>query len=372
MEELKSKKIRVLQVFASLNVGGAESRMMDVYRKIDKTYFSFDFVTLEEGKQFFEDEIESIGGNVFKIASPRKAGVFKHIKDLRNCIKRGQYDAVHAHTSYHTGIVMLAAFLEKVPVRIAHARTTDSIQKGIKTRAFILLGRFLNALFATKRVAISEEAGKFVFGGRSFEVIPNAIDLDKYKNPKDKVILKKELGVAEDSKIIGHVGRFDSFKNQIFIVEWLSQYPEKENCTLVFVGDGEERATVENKAVEYGLKNKVVFTGVRKDVPELMNLFDILVFPSKVEGLGGVVLEAQAAGTPSVLSNAVPNEVDMGLDLIERRGLNDGLSKWNEAVNKSFSKKSPSFDNIKNAFNNKKYSLNYAIERYSNIYSQSK
>ena len=111
--------VKVLQVFGSLNLGGAEARMMDVYRCIDAQQYQFTFLSLsEEKEQFFESEIMSRGGTIIKIGDPGTTGLFKHFRQLRRCIRNGEYQAVHAHTSYHCGLVMLAAWMEHVPETI--------------------------------------------------------------------------------------------------------------------------------------------------------------------------------------------------------------------------------------------------------------
>ena len=169
---MNNSPMKVLQVFSSLNMGGAESRMMDVYRHLDTSKIQFDFVTLSDEKQFYEDEIESLGGSIHKLRSPREVGVYQHIKELRECIRNNAYSAVHAHTSYHCGIVMLASWLEHVPVRIAHARTTGSKSISKAKRLSIVLGRCLIRLFSTYRLAISKKAGEFVFGKGENPVYP--------------------------------------------------------------------------------------------------------------------------------------------------------------------------------------------------------
>lgn len=364
-------KLKVLQVFASLDMGGAECRMMDVYRYIDKQKIQFDFVTLQEGTQYFENEIESLGGKVIKIPSPRKVGVRNHISALRACMRSGGYNAVHAHTSYHCGIVMFAAHKEGIPVRITHARTNDSIQRDIKTKAYIAFGRALINRYSTNKLAISEASGRFVFGHNNFEIVPNSIDLDLYENICENEIndVRKEFNLSVEQIVIGHVGRFDRFKNQRFVIDvFLDYLKEKPQSRLVLIGDGELKEELQQYSKEHKIDSKIIFTGVRSDIPLWMNLFDVLLFPSVIEGLGGVVLEAQAAGTPAVISDNVPDSVDVGLNLIKRLSLDADKSSWINEINDSLVMAKPKQDLIRNCFDESGYSLASSAKRYVEIY----
>ena len=367
-------QVKVLQVFGSLDMGGAESRMMDVYRNIDLSEVTFDFVSLSQGKQFFEKEIYSLGGEVFKVGSPREVGLFKHIKQLRICMKKKEYNAVHAHTSYHCGIVMFAAWLERIPVRISHARTTGSKSDSKFKKLGLFFGRLLIRAFSTERFAISEEAGRFLFGKTAFEVIHNSIDLEKYQNITNQEVktLKNELSITESSLVIGQIGRFDPMKNHTFSIDWFEQFLKRSNnSVLVLVGDGALRGKIESIVKEKGLYNSVIFTGIRDDVPKLIHIFDVLLFPSTFEGLGGVAIEAQAAGIPVVESDTIPKEVDLGLGLVKQCSLTSGFYVWNNAVEESIQTIVPSKEEIKKKFIEKGYVLKSTIEMFMKTYSRS-
>ena len=364
--------IRVLQVFASLNMGGAESRMMDVYRHLDKSEVKFDFVTLTKGDQYYVNEIEALGGTVFYIDSPRDVGIKKHISQLYECMRSGKYDAVHAHTSYHCGLVMLAAKLAKIPVRISHARTNGSQTQKNTIDITIKLGRFLINNFSTHRFAISKSAGEYVFGKKShYEVVPNAIDVDKYFNvsPSEIEDLRNEFDLNEDSFVIGQIGRFDIMKNHTFTVKWFSQYVKSNsNAVLFFVGNGPLQDEIMDECNKLGISDKVFFTGVRNDVEKIIHIFNLLFFPSPFEGLGGVVLEAQAAGVPVVQSEAIPAESDLGIGLIKRCSLNDKLDNWNKAVDEFSHTLIPSISDRKSAFDRAGYTIDSTVKKYVNTY----
>lgn len=370
---MPSKKIKVLQVFGSLDAGGAESRIMDIYRNIDRNVCDFDFITMRSKHQFYEDEIINLGGKIFKINSPRKSNFFKHISSLYKVMKSGNYDAVHAHTSYHCGIVMLVAFCAKIPVRISHARTTGSMQQNRLKDLFLSLGRCLVNVFSTHKFAISQDAGKFLFGKSKFEVVPNAIDTDKYLNISSNEILqlKSELGISDNKMVIGQIGRFDPMKNHEFTLKWFAQFLTiKPDTVLIFVGEGPLRQDMEKLANELDIKDNVIFTGVRGDVSKLIHIFDVLIFPSLFEGLGGVVLEAQAANVPAVVSTGVPHETDLELGMVERCSLESGFDEWNTAILESLSKQKKDLEEIVQAFYNNGYSIKSITKKFVDTYGE--
>ena len=369
---MKDKTLKVLQVFGSLNMGGAESRMMDIYRNLDRDICDFEFLTmLKDDDQYYEAEIKKFGGNIIKIDSPRKSSIFEHIVSLYKIIKRGKYNAVHAHTSYHCGIVAMVAFFAGVKVRISHSRTTGSKQKSKLKGLFLTFGRCLVNVFSSHKFAISNDAGKFLFGKSKFQVIPNAIDVDKYTNISSEEVnnLKTEFNILDDNFVIGQIGRFDPMKNHDFTIKWFAEFLKvKPNAILVFVGDGPLRQEIEKKCHTLEIKDKIIFTGVRGDVPKLIHIFDVMIFPSIFEGLGGVVLESQAAGVPSVVSNSIPHETDLGLDMVTRCPLEDNFDIWNSAILSSTEKVIPNTIEIVNSFDYNGYSIKSVRNKFISTY----
>lgn len=368
-----SKTVRVLQVFASLNIGGAECRMMDIYRNLDRTKIQFDFITMTDENQFFEPEIKELGGYIFRVDNPRRTFIIKHIKDLVKIMKTHNYQAVHSHTSYHCGIVSLAARIAGIKYRVAHARTTGSIQKGKIDRLNIQLGRTLVNFFSNKRLCISKDAGEFLYGKRAMReneiiILPNAIDLSPYENfyGFDKGI---EFRI-KDHQVIGHIGRFYEMKNHKFLIDIFEKLIENGGkYKLILIGDGLLKDEIEGIVLKKQLVEDVIFTGNRRDIPYLLSLMDVLIMPSFYEGLGGAVIEAQAAGIPCVISSNLPNEIDLGLGLIKRVSLNKSLETWINEVGNVVGHKIFDRERISEVFNEKNYTVEKAIEYLiNNIY----
>ncbi len=365
--------MRILQVFGHLNFCGAESRMMDIYRNINRDEIIFDFLSQTKEKGDFEPEINALGGKIIKITPPRECGIFKHIKELREVFRKGNYNAVHAHTLHQCGIIALAAYLEKVPIRIAHARNSDSSHKGLKNDLQINFGKFLIKLFATDRIAVSDVAGKFLFGKSSFKVIPNSIDVSKYQSISDEEIKKvrEEFNLSPDTKVIGHIGRFEPMKNHRFIIEWFDDFHgnvnnSKGDYKLMLIGEGSLLDEIKDLVKSKGLEDSVIFTGKRPDVPILLKIFDILILPSLFEGLPGVVLEAQASGLHSVVADTVTKEADMDLGLVDYLPLQ--TTAWSDLVYQKINAIRPENDKIIKAFDNKGFSIKSTAEKYIQIY----
>ena len=362
--------MRVLQVFGHLNFCGAESRMMDVYRSLDRNETVFDFLsqTREEGD--FEPEIKALGGKVIKITPPRQCGIFTHIKELREVFRQGNYDAVHAHTLHQCGIILLAAYLEKVKVRVAHARNSNTSHTGFKNALQVQIGKILIKLFATDRIAVSKLAGDFLFGKSPFKVIPNAIDVNKYIDvPEDKIqSVREEFNLSPGTKVIGHIGRFEPMKNHKFIIDWFEDFSKSHpDFSLMLVGEGSLFDEIKNNVKERGLDSRVIFAGKRGDVPVLLKVFDVLILPSLFEGLPGVVLEAEASGIHSVVADTVTKEADMDMGRVHYLPL-DKPEKWGDLVRDLAQKPRAEKDTIISAFDKKGFTVRSTAEKYTEIY----
>lgn len=365
----------IIQVFGTLGAGGAESRMMDVYRKIDKQHVQFAFVTLDKSEnQFYEKEIRSLGGNVIKVISPREKGLMAHFYELLSTLKylkkKGAV-AIHSHTLYHSGIVCMAARMAAIPVRITHSRNTDTLNGNTFVgRMQVKIGKILIKVFATHRLALNKECAEYLYGNGCIEcgkatILPNAIDLTKYKMKKCAQL----PDVPDNAMVIGHVGRFQPMKNHTFLIDFFAKfhalYPESY---LVMVGDGPQRQEMAEKVESLNLSKYVRFLGLRNDVYALMPCFDLFVFPSIFEGLAGSLLEAEAAGTPSLVSDTVPTTADMNLGLIKFISLDKDLSEWCSEATCLLEKERPDFSVIEAAFKKRNFTLEQEIDDLYSIY----
>jgi glycosyltransferase EpsF len=240
----------------------------------------------------------------------------------------------------------------------------------------VFIGKILISVFATEMLAITKESADFLFfkkyiKNKKVKIVPNAIQLDIYKNISNEEIikLKKQYTITSNNVVIGHVGRFEVMKNHKFLIDLFFDYNKlNPNSILVLIGDGTLKMVMEKLVKDLGLNNNVIFLGIRSDVYLWMNIFDLVLLPSLFEGLPGVASEAQAAGTPCVLSNTITNKSDLGLGLLRYLSITGDKGDWIKAINYYIKTNKPSFSLIENKFDEKNLSLSKGIEVLNKIY----
>lgn len=305
--------IRVLHILGGLNLGGAESRIMDIYRKIDRNQIQFDFLIHKNVDSYFEDEVVSLGGKIFYLPERKITRYFKYRKKLKIFFQeKNQIDIIHAHSLSSSPIYFKLAKKYGYTTTIAHSRSGNSNEIGFMRQIKQILKR-IGANKAKYKFAVSDLAAISAFGKKNLDkvnIIPNAIDVKKYKfdlNTRDK--LKKEFDIRDESVIL-HIGRFEKQKNHIFILKTFKQILERNPKTvLLLVGRGHLQEKMKELAQKLNISSKVKFLGARDDVSALMSAADVLFFPSHFEGLPGVVLESQASGLKVIMSNTITKQV---------------------------------------------------------------
>lgn len=368
------KKIKILHVVGGMNVGGTETMLMNLYRKLN-TNVQFDFISYYDKDAYYDDEIKRLGGQVIKIDSPNKIGMIKSIKNLCEVIKEnGPYNAVHAHTLFNCGVAMIAARLSGIKVRVSHAHTNLDNTKNIIRKIYIWCMRRTINLFSTDCIACSESAGKYLFGesitlSKKYKLLPNYVDYKKYLNCSDTKSVRQELGIKDDDIVVGHIGRFVEAKNHKFLLEVVSEMIILNNkVKLILAGDGELRKEIESYAEELGIKENVYFLGIRKDIDKILNNLDIFIFPSIYEGLGLVMIEAQSAGIPCLVSEAIQKEADLDIGLVKQINLNDKKELWIKEAFELIENKNKNKKQILSAIKNKGYDLDNIINKLLEIY----
>lgn len=369
----------VLHVFMNLNLGGAESRIMDLFRTQDNNVLVNDFLIMTDEHCHFTDEVLAKGGTIHVIDSPRH-GILKNLWQLYRLLRvKPQYSAIHAHTSYYSGLCVFIAFLAGISARVTHARNTSTGVDNIPTRIMLTIGRQLSALFATSRFAISTAAGEFLYGAipadkkprkACFEVVPNAFNFHKIKHV-ESASEDKKIAQNIDPKLLNIVcvGRFYPVKNHGFLLSVIRRLADdRSDFCLHLIGDGELNQKLQAQVQELGLESEVRFWGKRSDVAELLALFDVMVMTSKNEGLGVAALEAQAAGLPCVLSTEIPNEADIGLGLCRHLPLSLSVNEWSEVIQQQALLPPVSKVDIDQQFECLGYSLSNTRQRYLDAY----
>lgn len=321
---------RILHIIGRMNVGGAETFIMNVYRNIDRDKVQFDFVIHTKEKCDYEDEILSLGGKIFRIEQLSKHPL-KNMFQLRKILKENKsvYRIIHRHTD--SSIVftdLLVAKLVGIKNRYAHSHSNKSV-KGNKLHK---LFRPLLNILATRKFACSEDASLWTFGkkgAKNTEVLYNGIDFNKFLF---KTKIREKIRTRErcnNNIVIGHVGRFEKVKNHRFIVNMFKKLLNKNNnYELWLIGDGTLREEIEQLVISLDLKEKVKFFGLRKDIGDLLQAVDIFVFPSIYEGLGISLIEAQISGLPCIVSNAIQDEAIITDNVIKLEITDKSAEEW--------------------------------------------
>ncbi len=323
---------KVLHILSAIDGGGGERVVYNYYEHIDRDKVHFDVTAIDTGrKQLLEDGFRKLGGGVIYV--PKK--IIPRLRVINKILKEGNYDAIHCHRIFLAEVYLLLGFINHVHIRIAHAHMAYVV--GHKK------GRFLNWLFkpllkflTTDRLACGKAAGIYVWGSlKNVTILNNAIDLNKFSySPDIRYKYRKKLGVFDDEILIGHVGRFNSQKNHVFLLkvfDELCNLYSTRSFHLVMIGDGELKSSIEERTYKLDNKDKIHFLGLQQDVYNWMQAFDLFLLPSLFEGLPVVGVEAQAAGLPCVFSTSITSEFKMG-ENVEFISLDTPLAEWAKAV----------------------------------------
>lgn len=329
-----SNPIRILHIVQRMEAGGTQSFLMNLYRNIDRSKVQFDFLVEYEEKEFYDDEIISLGGKIYYTNFRKTLNLIKFKRTMSDILKdHPEYKIVHIHATAIGKICTDVARKCGVKTIIAHTHNNSAV-KDWKYYPKILL-RKLYTNGPTDFFACSEDAGRYTFKNKKFTVIYNAIDIDKFLfNQEVRENFRKELNI-EDKFVIGNIGRLHEQKNQSFLIDIFYEIQKnKDNAILLIIGKGPLENELKEKVSNLGINNKVYFLGNRKDVERIYQGMDVFVLPSLFEGLGIVAVEAQVSGLPVVASTGVAKEANI-TNNIQNIDLNDSIDTWKEAICKS-------------------------------------
>ena len=358
-----SSKVKVLHIVGKMNRGGLETFIMNNYRKIDRNKIQFDFVVTKAGIGHYDEEIISLGGNIYKLTPPSES-LLKYISELKRLLKEKKYDVVHSHVLFSSGINLKIAKLCGVKKRIAHSHnTSDGKKNSIIRKIYRRYMRFLILRYSTNLLACGNEAGKFLYGDKKkFSIINNGIDFELFRENKyTKEQLREKFKLPRDKFIIGHIGRFNKQKNHMFLLEIFNYVLSKnDNAYLALIGDGDLKEKVIIRAKEMGIEEKVKFMGIQEEIPYLLKTFDVFLLPSLFEGLPVVLIEAQVSGVRCVVSDTVTKEANL-TNNIKFIALQEDLQTWYENIVDTSNK------NEKNE-GIEEYNINNVVNKITEIY----
>lgn len=330
MNEIKKNKVKILHVINGMGSGGAEMDIMNWYRNINRDNIQFDFL-IRSHQVFYEEEILELGGNVYQSASFPRHIIKNFIETWKFFLENSKkYNAIHVHGNALVYILPLVlAKIFKIPVRIMHIHNTSANSK--LSDLVHRFNRFFISRFTTKKIACSNAAGEFGFKN-NFIVVNNGIDIAQYQLDKESIkkSMNQEFGLSEDTMILGHIGRFLVSKNHDFILDCYKEICKQRKVALFLVGEGPLMDKIKRRIENEHIKN-VFMLGQRKDVPQLLNYFDVLIFPSLYEGVPLVPLEAQAAGVNVICSDVITDDVCI-TSQIQKMSLSCSEKEWANVI----------------------------------------
>lgn len=322
--------IRVLQVFTILNRGGAETMIMNYYRQIDRSKMQFDFLVHRQEKGVFEDEIEALGGKIYRAPAINPFFPKKYYKFLNTFFDKSySYKIIHSHLNTFSYFPLLVANKHEIPVRIAHSHIAleplsfnyfKSNVGNLKTIFKNITKHYLKnriLIHSSHKFSCGKVAGEWLFGKNSdFNLLNNAINASKFKYSESiKLKTKKDLDL-NGKFVIGHIGRFNHQKNHVFLLNiFKSILVFKPNAILLLVGDGELKSSIEALSLKLNICKNILFLGVREDVSNLLQAMDVFLFPSFYEGFPVTLIEAQAAGLRIFASETITKDVAFSNDV---------------------------------------------------------
>lgn len=328
--------IRILQVGMSPYYGGTESFIMNQYCEIDRTKIQFDFLNVYQREIACQKKIVAMGGNIYYLDMARNHGIRGYHKNLDDFFfeHAAKFDAVHCHFQSLINIDILRyAKKYDIKVRIAHAHNSGyGTEPSLLQKSLIACNKIMLNSYATHYFACSKLAANWMFH-REAVIINNAIDAAKFKyNEEIRNSIRHQMGL-DKSRVVMFVGRLDSQKNPFFLLEIFNEIHKKwTDAKLLIIGDGVLRPNVEQRISQLALSDSVQLLGSRSDVNELLQVADIFLFPSKFEGLGIALIEAQAAGVVTYTSkDVVPRDVKV-TGLLDFISLEKSASEWAERI----------------------------------------
>lgn len=332
--------IRILNLFTIMNRGGAETMVMNYYRKIDKTKVQFDFMVHRQERGAYDDEIEAMGGHIYRMCPIYPQNIFRYKQLLKDFFDtHPEYRILHSHMSELGYFAFKEAVRHRVPVRICHAHSSPNFaietwKEKLKVLPREILARGICSL-STDYFVCSYKAGNWLFGKKNadkFVMMKNAIDASLFAYDNNVAVVKKKEMGWEGKTVVGHVGRLIVPKNHVFLLSLFKEFHQVvPNSILALVGDGNQRKILMEKARLLGIDNCVQFLLTRTDTNELYNAFDLFVFPSLYEGLPVSLIEAQSSGLPCIISDTISPQAKL-LDTCKVLSLSASYDIWIHAM----------------------------------------
>lgn len=329
---MENEPIRILHIVPNMHRAGMETLIMNIFRTIDRNKIVFDFLVHYTERFDYDDEIERLGGKIFRLSVRNDNNFKKYKKDLYSFFRNHpEYKIVHGHMESFGFIYSRIAKKCGVKCVIGHSHNA-SYEPGIKGFIKNIMNKFwkkhLDYCFAC-----STEAGKYMFKNKDFTLIKNGIISSNFKfSSVKREEIRYQLKCDEKTVVIGHIGRMEKQKNQSFLIDIFKDYNDiNPNSKLVIVGDGHLKEELISKISNFGLMDKIILTGVVPNCNDYYSAFDIFLLPSLFEGLPVVGIEAQCSGLPLLFSDVISKETNVTGNVFYE-SLNESSSAWAKKI----------------------------------------
>ena len=320
---------RILQVVGAMNMGGAETFLMNIFRDINREKYQFIFLCYIDGAYDYEDEIRKLGGKIVRIPDTRITNPVKFTKNIEKVIRYENINIVHSHVDFSSGYSMLAAKNAGIKTRIVHAHNTSATwSKNIIKNVWFKFLKLLMNHYSTNRIACGMNAGKFMFGKKAFKVIHNGIDIKRFRySATDRTKIRHQLKINMNDTVFLHVGRFEAAKNHNFLIEiFNTYYASNPTAKLILLGDGSLFNTIKKKVSEFGLNDAVYMLGKKTNTEDYYSASDLFIMPSFYEGFPVTLVEAQVNGLACLVGDTIDKTVKYGV--VDFYPLEKNATKW--------------------------------------------
>ena len=335
-----SEPVRILNLFTIMNRGGAETMVMNYYRSIDRTKVQFDFMVHRQERGAYDDEIEAMGGKIYRMSPIHPGKINQYKKELKLFFdEHPEYQIIHSHMSELGCYAFMEAKAHNVKCTICHAHNaphfkdetlTEKLKDIMRWRLKHKIRKYNDHMFVC-----GTDAGVWLFGRmkkRRFVMMNNAIDAEKFRWNASRAAELRRKWKLENKFVICNVGRFNAQKNHELIIDIFSLvHKHNPDAVLLLAGSGDLEQRIKLKVNNLGLTDSVRFLGVRSDVNDILLASDVFLFPSLYEGLPVTLVEAQASGIKCILSDAVPDDckITKNIDVVS---LESSVDDWANAV----------------------------------------
>ena len=321
-------KYRVIHVTGGVRntISGVQSFIKN-HIKIDDEEFEY-MVGESNGDSHFPFNKYLDKKEIKRIVFPslKVLNMVRYTRECKEFYENNRIDILHVHNPITAFIHNYYAKINGVKVRIYHnhsSQFSDTILKSIRNRFLV----FLALRNATHLFSCGQLAGIKIFGNKLFQIVPNAIDINKYKfSLKYKKEIREEFHLEEHQKVVGMIGILNRFKNQNFLIEIAKKLPD---VTFLFVGEGPDRLLLEENSKDL---TNVILTGKREDAYKFYSAFDIFAFPSLYEGFPMVLIEAQCSGVNIIMNETIDSTTQVANDICTALSLD--MNKWIDFIEK--------------------------------------